>query len=77
MTRQEAKEILLQGIRNDLIANMKSIHSVCMISPKKGKSSWTYAEMIDAITNDTTLEDSDYNPIDSYLHYLEYKNKKK
>lgn len=54
----------------------KSLDDVALLSPKKGKDSWTFRECIEAINHDKSLEDSDFNMIDSYLRYLDYKERK-
>ena len=52
-------------------ANKRSVQSPCV-----GKCSWTYKEALDSILNDTVLENTNENIIDSVLNYYEYLNKK-
>jgi len=77
ITREEAQKQLLDQLAFQVATEGKSWDDVCVISPRKGKSSWTYREWYDAVKEDRNPvgfdEDEDQNPIDSYLRYLEYK----
>ena len=73
MNRIEAKQVLLNSMEND----GHEWNDVVLASPKKGKCSWTKREVYDAIMEDRCVEGSDYNPIDSYLHYLKWKEEQK
>lgn len=75
IAREEAKLILIDSVLEGMKREGKTLSDVCLISPKKGKDAWTYGEYIKAIKEDKCLEDSDENPIDSYLHYVEYKER--
>ena len=44
-------------------------------APCYGKCSWTYKEALDSILNDTVLENTNENIIDSVLEYYEYIDK--
>lgn len=44
-------------------------------APCYGKCSWTYKEALESILNDTVLENTNENIIDSVLEYYEYLNK--
>lgn len=76
ITREEAKQELLEGITNQ-IKSGKKWEDVAVISPKKGKSSWTFREMYDAISKDMSPEEYSKNPIDELLHYYEWKENNK
>ena len=72
--RAKAQQELLEGIDSQ-IKSGKKWDDIAVISPKKGKNSWTFAEMYDAIAKDEEPENYGGNPIDSLLHYYEWKEK--
>lgn len=72
ISREQAKQILLSSLEND----GHKWDDIVLSSPRKGKNSWTKREMYDAIMNDCSVEDMNYNPIDSYLHYLKWKEER-
>ena len=72
--RAKAQQELLDGL-NDAIKSGKKWEDVAVISPKKGKNSWTFREMYDAIAKDVKPEEYSTNPIDDLLHYYEWKEK--
>lgn len=74
ITREQAQKELLEALENQVIGG-KEWDEVAVISPKKGKSSWTFREMYDAIAKDEAPEEYGENPIDSLLHYYEWKEK--
>jgi len=66
MTREEAKQILLQQFENDIKKHGED--GIALMSPRVGKDHWTYKECKEAVVNDTDLEDcEDSNPIDALL----------
>ena len=69
MLRTKAQQILLKSMEND----GHEWGEVVLASPKKGKNSWTKKEVYDAILEDRSVEGMDYNPIDSYLNYIKWK----
>jgi hypothetical protein len=73
MTREKAQQELLEGIENQIKSGEKKWDDIAVISPKKGKNSWTFAEMYDAISKDVSPEGYSGNPIDELLHYYEWK----
>jgi len=75
MTREKAQQELLEGIENQIKSSEKKWDDIAVISLKKGKNSWTFREMYDAIAKDTEPEEYSGNPIDQLLHYYEWKEK--
>ena len=76
MDREEAKKILLKSAEEKI--KEKGEDAVALMSPRKGKDHWTWKEYKEAVENDTDLaECEDSNPIDSYLRYVEWKEKQK
>lgn len=72
MTREEAKQILLQQLEKDIKKHGED--GIALMSPRIGKDHWTYKEYKEAVVNDTDLEDcEDSNPIDTLLRYEEYR----
>jgi hypothetical protein len=70
MTRKEAQNALLESLKN----NGKDWDDVVLISPRKGKDSWTKREMYEAIIEDRDLDGCpDSNPIDSLLRFDKWK----
>lgn len=57
--------------------NNKQWDDVAVLSPKKGKDSWTYREVYMSIQQDKCLEDSDNNMIDSMIRYYKWKEENK
>ena len=57
--------------------NNKRWGDIAVLSPKKGKNSWTYREVYMSIQQDKCLEDSDNNMIDSMIRYYKWKEKNK
>lgn len=76
-SRKEIQQELLVSIKNEMVRNRKNWDDVAVISPKKGKNSWTYREVYDSVENDKCLEDTDMNQIDSMIRYYEWKEKQK
>ena len=64
--RAKAQQELLDGL-NDAIKSGKKWEDVAVISPKKGKNSWTFREMYDAIAKDVKPEEYSTNPIDDKI----------
>ena len=75
-TREEAQKELLDGIENQIKSGEKNWGDTAVWSPKKGKNSWTFREMYDAIAKDIEPEEYGKNPIDTLLRYYEWKDKK-
>lgn len=72
MTREQAKQILLQQVENDIKRHGED--AIALMSPRVGKDHWTYKEYKEAVVNDTDLEGcEDSNPIDMLLSYEEYR----
>jgi hypothetical protein len=76
-TREQIQKELLESIREDVFKNNKDWNDVAVVSPKKGKNSWTYREVYMSIQEDKCLEDSDNNMIDSMIRYYEWKERYK
>ena len=76
MTRKEAKEILIKSFLEGMKEQGKTENDIALLAPNKGKNTWTYNELLVAVREDKPLENSNYNLIDSYLRYLDWKNKK-
>lgn len=76
-TRKEIQHELLKSILKEMRENNKQWDDVAVISPKKGKDSWTYREVYMSIQEDKCLEDSDNNMIDSMIRYYKWKEENK
>ena len=76
-TRKEVQSELLKSIIRTIDSCEKRWGDIAVLSPKKGKNSWTYREMYNAIKEDKPLEGSELNEIDSMMRYYEWKEKKK
>ena len=72
--RAKAQQELLEGL-DDAIKSGKKWEDIAVFSPRKGKSTWTFREMYDAIAKDVEPEEYGRNPIDQLLHYYEWKEK--
>ena len=70
MTREEAKEIALKMCKDSI--EKYGEDAIFVQAPCYGKCSWTYKEALDSILNDTVLENTNENIIDSVLEYYEY-----
>lgn len=73
MDREEAKKIALDAINKEIEKHGEDY--VYLMSPQRGKNTWTLKEAKESIINDTTLENSKYNIIDSIINFHEYKKK--
>ena len=74
MTREEAKQILLEEIKEYI--KEEGEDGIALQCPKPGKNSWTWKEYKEAVVNDTDLEGcEDSNPIDTLLDLEEWKKK--
>lgn len=73
MTREEAKEIALKMCKDSI--EKYGEDAIYAQAPCVGKCSWTYKEALDSILNDTVLENTNENIIDSVLKYYKYLNK--
>lgn len=76
-SRQEIQQELLIAIRNEMVRQRKNWDDVAVMSPRKGKNSWTYREVYNSIKNDECLPESEFNQIDSMIRYYEWKEKQK
>ena len=66
MTREEAKQILLEEIEEYI--KKEGEDGIALQCPKLGKNSWTWKEYKEAVINDTDLEGcEDSNPIDTLI----------
>jgi hypothetical protein len=75
MNREEAKKILLESVEKQIMEHGED--AVALMSPRVGKDHWTYKEYKEAVENDTDLaEMKDSNPIDTYLRYVAWKEKR-
>lgn len=73
MDREEAKKIALDAINKEIEKHGEDY--VYLMSPQRGKNTWTLKEAKESIINDTTLENSKYNIIDGIINFHEYKKK--
>ena len=73
--RAKIQQELLEGIDN-AIKSGKNWEDIAVWSPKKGKNSWTFREMYDAISKDEEPEEYGTNPIDTLIHFYEWKEKR-
>ena len=76
-TRKEIQHELLDRILNDICKNNIKWDDIAILSPKKGKDSWTYREVYISIQQDKCLEDSNNNVIDSMIRYYKWKEENK
>lgn len=76
VTREEVREEYLRTLENEINSGKKKWEDVAVISLGKGKNSWTYREIYDAVEKDEEPENFGCNPIDKVLRYLEWKEKK-
>ena len=66
MTREEAKQILLEEIEEYI--KKEGEDGIALQCPKPSKNSWTWKEYKEAVVNDTDLEGcEDSNPIDTLI----------
>lgn len=74
-TRKQIQQELLESIKSLIENNDKGFtwDSPALAIAAKGKYSWTYREVYEAVEKDTTLEGSDCNLIDDMIHYYEWK----
>lgn len=70
MDRETAKKLLIKSVDKEI--KKYGENAIAIASPKKGKNSWTWKEYKEAIVNDTSLKEIDYNPIDSILRLDKY-----
>lgn len=76
MTREEAKSLTLKWFEDDMRKNNRSMDDIFVMSPRRGKCSWTYAEYKDAVVNDKPLcgleGETTKTPIDDTLDFVKY-----
>lgn len=75
LPRAKIQQELLEGIDN-AIKSGKNWEDIAVWSPKKGKNSWTFREMYDAISKDEEPEEYGTNPIDTLICFYEWKEKR-
>ena len=75
-TREEAQKELLDSIENYVNSGEKNWDDAAVVGLGKGKNSWTFREMYDAVAKDEEPEEFGKNPIDTLLRYYEWKDKK-
>ena len=76
-TRKEIQHELLDSILNDICKNNIKWDDIAVLSPQKGKDSWTYREVYISIQQDKCLEDSNNSIIDSMINYYKWKEENK
>jgi hypothetical protein len=74
MTREEVKKQLLNEIDKSAKKH-GGLDEIFCRAPQVGKSSWTWREYREAVEQDKPMENSNDNPIDVYIRYLEYVKK--
>ena len=70
MDREAAKKLLLKSVDKEIKKHGED--AIAMMSPRRGKCSWTWKEYKEAIINDTSLAEIDDNPIDDILNFNKY-----
>ena len=75
MNREEAKKFALAEIDKDIEKNGED--AIFCKAPQPGKNSWTLKEARESIINDTEMENSGMNIIDSVIKLDEYINQNK
>ena len=73
MTRKEIQQWLLDEF--DILIKKYGADSIHVACPKIGKNTWTHQEMRDAIEKDEIPEGYEHNPIDEFIHFIEYTEK--
>lgn len=72
MTRKEAANIALTEIKNGMLKYGEN--AIFVASPQPGKNTWTWKEAYESVMNDTYLENTKHNIIDSIIElYSNYK----
>ena len=78
ITRKQAQEICLKSLEDEMKKENKTLDDVFIMSPRKGKSSWTFREYKEAAVNDVPLcgleGETKETPIDGILRYEKYLN---
>lgn len=67
MTREEAREIALTEIKKCMLKYGED--AIYVASPQRGKNTWTWKEAYESVINDTCLENTKHNIIDSILEF--------
>lgn len=70
MTRNEAKEIALTEIKKSMLEYGED--AIYVAAPQPGKNTWTWKEAYESVMNDTCLENTKHNIIDSILEFYSY-----
>ena len=80
ITRKQAQDFCLKSIEDEMKRENKTLDDICMMSPRRGKCSWTFREYKEATMEDKPLagleNETTETPIDDILHYEEYLNKR-
>ena len=80
ITRKQAQEISLKSIEEEMRRENKTLDDICMMSPRRGKCSWTFREYKEAIMEDKPLagleNETNETPIDEILNLEKYLNEK-
>ena len=71
ITREQAQTLLLNSLRKE--AEKKGMDTPALMSPCKGKCSWTYRELIEKVEKDEPLENGS-NQIDTLLNFEKHLN---
>ena len=72
MEREEAKRICMEWVDEQIAVHGKDL--IFLVSPKRGKNTWTLKEYRDAIINDAPMEGTNTSPIDDFIKYRKYIN---
>ncbi len=75
ITREQAKQIALGYVNKEI--EMHGEDCIIISAPTIGKNTWTAKEYKDAVINDTCLENTTENPIDSIINFYNWQKKKK
>ena len=72
MKREQAKEIALTEIKKGMLEYGED--AIFVSAPQPGKNTWTWKEAYESVMNDTCLENTKHNIIDSIIElYSNYK----
>lgn len=75
ITREEARELAIKECKKQIAKYGPD--GISVMCPMPGKNKWTWQEELDAVINDTPLENRDTNMIDDFIaldkHYIETK----
>ena len=70
ISRKEIQKWMLDEY--DILIKKHGADAIEVACPMPGKNSWTYQEMRDAVEKDEVPENYGNNPIDEFIHFIEF-----